>query len=101
MFYFFNPDTLKIVGSSTDPESMSFPSCESEDIYNSFENIRALRSEKDQVLYESLAAQLTDLTQRKEEFGLARLDEYIMACNDVKESMKEPNSRAELIVVAA
>lgn len=39
IYIFFKPDTLQIMGSSTDPHSMQFPSVESEIEYHSLGNL--------------------------------------------------------------
>lgn len=99
MYYFFNPDTLKIVGSSSDPNSLGFPSLQCSDIYHSFENLKAQRNEADQLAYENLAKQLSDLILLKDELELEDVDSYISQCNAIKEQMVDPNSRATLVVV--
>lgn len=101
MYYFFNPDTLKIIGASSDSNSIGFPHIQCDDIYHSFENLKAQRNEQDQIEYEKFAKELSDLILLKDEYKLENIDLYISKCNEIKQKMLDPNSRAVLVVVHA
>ena len=100
MFYFFNPETLKIVGASTEKTSMEFPVIEDEAEYSSLENLMAQRTQEDQDSYDNLYNQLLELKANQDTVEIClQKEEYLKRVSDIKEQMKEPNSRAILVVV--